>query len=199
MFLLIVIFKKDLVPIQIGQFWNFIGLIVYLNFSNYFYSLPYFLKAFLSCFTPTNVFIGFDLMKRSEKRLVGVLFENLFTRDPEVQLSFGEVLIFMAIGLFVQLLAIFYVEKVFPGKFGSPEPWYFPVKRFLKKSEKNFEEYEMSSNNENFEDEQRNLKVGIRVEKLTKKFQSVPVVKNFSLNVFEDQITVLLGKLLNLI
>lgn len=52
---------------------------------------------------------------------------------------------------------------------------------------------EVQFDKKNFEKEPTNLFAGIQIRKLRKKFGSKVVVRDISLNMYEDQITVLLG------
>lgn len=47
---------------------------------------------------------------------------------------------------------------------------------------------------DDFEDEPSNLKIGIKIDKMCKQFGSKKAVNNLSLNMYEGQITVLLGE-----
>lgn len=148
-----------------------------------------------------NMGIGVNLLLNSEKYEEGIHFKNLFNRDPELKLSFGELLIFMALGSLLQWLLMRYIETVFPGQFGVAKPWYNPLEKFFSNKKKS--NYVKSSYNldegegsEDFEAEPKNLKVGVKIDKMWKKFGEKYVVKNLSLNMYEDQITVLLGELI---
>jgi ATP-binding cassette, subfamily A (ABC1), member 3 len=117
------------------------------------------------------------------------------------------------------LLITLYVEKVLPGDYGVPEPWYFP---FSKKFWLNIVDYqgEISTqqmlllryylifnfllgiedvhqdnhSSENIEQEPVGKEAGIKVKGLRKMYSNKKVaVQGLTLNMYEDQITVLLG------
>ena len=144
-----------------------------------------------------NVGIGVDLLANREMFDEGINFSNLFEPDVNMKFSFGELLIYMKVGSAFTLIVTTYIERVFPGQFGISEPWYFPVKFLIKLCKKPVEEHhEMSDFNEfDFEDEPTGLNAGIKIDKMRKTFGSKVAVNNLSLNMFEGQITVLLGEI----
>jgi ATP-binding cassette subfamily A (ABC1) protein 3 len=97
----------------------------------------------------------------------------------------------------------FYIEKVFPGDYGIAKPWFFPIKSIYKIINKNshysFDDSELSDASQllcrpaDQEEEPINLRIGIKIRNLSKKFGNKVAVKNLSLNLYENQITVLLG------
>lgn len=137
----------------------------------------------------------------------GLHFSNFFSRPFDIDFSFGEVFIVMIFSLLVHLLLLIYIDQVFPGEYGVPREWYFPLKPCIRlcKSSKVDNEDDYSSLNsdvlnaddqmsrENFEEEPNNLKIGIQISRLSKQFGTKTAVKNLNLNLYESQITVLLG------
>jgi len=94
---------------------------------------------------------------------------------------------------------IFCIENVLPGKFGVAKPWYYSVDGIimLYKSRRDPRPSRSSSRNVRFEkfdqdDEPEDLKAGIDIKKLSERFKRMHV-KNLSLNLYENQITVLIG------
>uniref|UniRef100_A0A8D2HGE2 ABC transporter domain-containing protein n=1 Tax=Urocitellus parryii TaxID=9999 RepID=A0A8D2HGE2_UROPR len=119
-------------------------------------------------------------------------------------LIFGYMLGMLLLDAFLYGLVTWYVETVFPGQSGVPQPWYF----FLLRSywfgkpriieEKNIESHGGTQRSNNFEAEPINLVAGIQIKHLHKVlfqrslFPSA-AVKDLSLNVYEGQVTILLG------
>ena len=79
----------------------------------------------------SNVAFGFgcDILAEWEELGIGAQWHNLFeSPDPfNTTLSLGtQILILWADAIIYCLLAI-YVEGVFPGRYGVPLPWWYPV------------------------------------------------------------------------
>jgi ATP-binding cassette subfamily A (ABC1) protein 3 len=136
----------------------------------------------------------------------GLQFSNFFTRQLDIEFSFGEVFLIMLSAMIFHLLLMIYIDQVFPGELGIPKKWFFPIKMLIElcKSSKAVNEDEYISlnsealridiqNTSNFEEEPTHLKLGIQVNNLSKQFGTKIAVNNLNLNMYEDQITVLLG------
>lgn len=124
------------------------------------------------------------------------------------------VMIFMFFNNFIYLLLAAYFENVRPGDHGLARPWHFPVSsvfRLFKKPDKilvnepmlgsesvnnmqNGSDIPVHVENEHIYE---NKKIGIKMENLTKQFtqfgKTKNAVDNFSLNIYEGHISVLLG------
>lgn len=135
-----------------------------------------------------------------ERDNVGLTFGTLFARGIDHQFSVADIMSAMIVGMLVLLMLMSYIEKVFPGDIGIPEKWYYPISPIVRLIRKRFEkdsEYENEMTqfveNINFEGEPIGNKIGICIEKLSKKFGRKSVVSGLSIKMFQDQITVLLG------
>lgn len=140
---------------------------------------------------------GFKLITQYETAGVGIQWSNLFTPvSPDDDLTLGSIMIVMIVASALQMLIALYVEKIKPGEFGVPEKFYFPfTKKFWTGSfkTKDSEEDLFHKNNSNFESEPNGKIAGIQVRGLKKVYDKKTAVKNLHLNMFQDQITVLLG------
>ncbi|KAK6173673.1 hypothetical protein SNE40_017083 [Patella caerulea] len=101
----------------------------------------------------------------------------------------------------IYLTLMWYIENVYPGKYGVPKPFYFPFTKnywcgttpvFSVKNERT------TKNPKYFEKDPTGRQAGIVISGLTKEFKSsrgkkIVAVDNMNLNVFQGQITVLLG------
>lgn len=196
-FLVSVLFKSPSVAVNAGWLFFILTIILYNGIDANFGYYWHIVRIFLSLIVNVNMAVGIDLILYFEKYQEGVGFENLFERDVVMNFSFGELLICMFLGSVIQFLLTLYIERVIPGKFGIAEPWYFPV-RFLiefcwrKKIPKT--PYFKKPKFEDFEAEPKNGKIGIEIRKIGKVAGNNFLVKDLSLNVYEGQITVLLGK-----
>jgi ATP-binding cassette subfamily A (ABC1) protein 3 len=65
--------------------------------------------------------------KNNFKKGEGIQWQNINRGvSPDDDFTFGDVLVMLAIDSVLYLLLALYVEAVFPGEFGVPQPWYFP-------------------------------------------------------------------------
>lgn len=56
----------------------------------------------------------------------GVQWNNIFTpNNPDDGLSLGLVMVMLAVDALLYLFIALYVEAVFPGEYGVPQPWYY--------------------------------------------------------------------------
>ncbi|CAG7816407.1 unnamed protein product, partial [Allacma fusca] len=117
---------------------------------------------------------------------------------PDDNFCILDCIVMMTVNGLTYMLMAFYIEIVWPGKYGVPLPWYFvftkwywtggvrleKVKRTpsIKKSQSTF-----------FETDPTHLKVGIDIRGLSKIFGNKAAVSNLNLKLYEDQITALLG------
>uniref|UniRef100_A0A673N6E8 ATP-binding cassette sub-family A member 3-like n=1 Tax=Sinocyclocheilus rhinocerous TaxID=307959 RepID=A0A673N6E8_9TELE len=137
----------------------------------------------------------------------GIQWHNLFepvTVDDDFSLA--QVLGLLLLDSVLYGLVAWYVEAVFPGEYGVPRPWYFfilpsywcssPRVTLLKEKEEE-EEAEKVSKGEFFEEEPAGLVSGVKIKHLAKVFKvgnkTKEAVRDLTLNMFEGQITVLLG------
>lgn len=151
----------------------------------------------LFCFLPnTALSSGIFIITRWERMNVG-LKRTTFWKSPSVDiLSIGNILaIFLGEAILLFLIAL-YVESIFPSEYGVAKPWYFIFTReyWVKSSEQN----ERKKNRRklvDIEDGALNLPIGVNLQNLTKIFGNDEVaVNNLSLNIYENQITVIMGK-----
>ncbi|KAL3284218.1 hypothetical protein HHI36_018381 [Cryptolaemus montrouzieri] len=138
---------------------------------------------------------GFDIILMYEGTMEGVGWNTLFSSNIQNNLTFGGVLLMMLFDLIFYMLIALYVEAIYPGEFGVPQKWYFfMTSKFWCKKKLDEDEYLLESNSsEFFEEDPTDLTAGIKIRNLGKTFGANVAVKGISLNIFQDQITVLLG------
>ncbi|XP_066910613.1 phospholipid-transporting ATPase ABCA3-like [Clytia hemisphaerica] len=123
--------------------------------------------------------------------------------------TFGDVLLMMVVDCLVYGVLTWYIEAVFPGEYGIPRKFYFPFQKkyWCAVQEHDYEEFTDNAgfevdntdmdNNPNFEKYPTGLKAGIKIQNLRKLFNTPQGVKtavdNVSLNLYEGEITALLG------
>lgn len=142
---------------------------------------------------------GFSVFSQYETAGIGVQWHNLFSPvSPDDDLTLGSVMVVMLIASAIQMIIALYVEKIRPGEFGVPEKFYFPfTKKFwtgnvVEPTETN-DCNSFDVKNADFEAEPKNLSAGIQVRGLRKVYNKKIAVNDLTLNMYEDQITVLLG------
>nr|XP_038957116.1 ATP-binding cassette sub-family A member 3-like isoform X9 [Rattus norvegicus] len=162
------------------------------------YSDCSFIFVFLTCYAIASICFAFMVSTFFSKK-IGVKWDNLWTpANLEDNLNFGYMLGMLLLDAFLYSLVTWYVEAVFPGQCGVPQPWYFFIMRsywFGKpKIRKIGEEAKSIPVVHNcYEAEPSNLEAGIQIKHLHKEFKTKPAINNLSLNIYEGQVTVLLG------
>ncbi|KAH8261715.1 hypothetical protein KR044_002735 [Drosophila immigrans] len=152
-----------------------------------------------------NTAMGFvcNLIVKYELKGVGLQWSNLFEPvNADDTLTMGGVLIMMIISCVIFMIICLYIEQVMPSTFGVSRVWYFPfTKSYWCSSRREDSIVEDLSayqdhderHRQTFEVEPDDKNVGLQIRNLKKKFGDRTAVNNLSINMFEDEITVLLG------
>ncbi|XP_048742335.2 phospholipid-transporting ATPase ABCA3-like isoform X2 [Ostrea edulis] len=144
---------------------------------------------------------GFTSASEYEKRGIGVKWSS-FTKPPTVDgtFSFGDAILMLWVDSAIYFLITWYIDGVRPGEFGVPQPFYFPFTKTYWCGGKQISkatDQEVKHNPKYFEDEPSGLDIGISMSHLRKVFKSgmkeTVAVADTSLNIFQGQITALLG------
>ncbi|XP_054992770.1 phospholipid-transporting ATPase ABCA3-like [Sorex araneus] len=162
-----------------------------------------FLQRLISCLSSnTAMAVGVSFLIRAEKHEIGLKWSNVFEPIKIEGFHFGHILGMLLFDGFLYGIVAWYVEAVFPGEYGVPKPWYFFVKYSYwcgeySKASTERSQHEDTTPNQCFENEPTDLTAGIQIKNLWKEFTSRNTVKvavqNLNLNLYEGQITVLLG------
>lgn len=140
---------------------------------------------------------GFSVMSQYETAGVGIQWHNLFQPvSPDNNLTLGSIMVVMLVASVIQMLIALYVEKIRPGEFGVPEKFYFPftVKFWTGKIDApEIDQDSLHVNNADYETEPIGQVAGIQVRGLRKVYDKKVAVNDLNLNMYENQITVLLG------
>ncbi|XP_037937487.1 ATP-binding cassette sub-family A member 3-like [Teleopsis dalmanni] len=180
-----------------------VWFVTYLPYSIAIYSyadMSLFMKLMWSMIVNTGMGFGFKVILDHEGTGEGLQWSNMFS-SPSVddELSVGLVLVMMSLSCVVYMVICLYLEQVFPGEYGVAKKWNFPLKicsSHNKNGHMHTDNTHMDTaaqNPEAFEVTGTNGNVGIYVQNLQKKFDNKIAVKNLTMNMFEDEITVLLG------
>ncbi|CAH3162242.1 unnamed protein product [Porites evermanni] len=193
------------------------GIIWVCNYIPYFFVAQYYdtmsvgAKAASCLLSNVAMSMGAQLIGKFEGAGIGSQWSNL-NQGPSIDDDFtlGLVMVMFVVDSLIYGLIAWYVQAVFPGDFGVPQPWYFPVlpSYWCGKGEeveiKEFHDLENGSSQtgtsvpEFLEKEPVGLVPGIEIKKLKKVFSTEKgkkvAVNGVSLNMYEGQITALLGQ-----
>ncbi|EFB17717.1 hypothetical protein PANDA_016243, partial [Ailuropoda melanoleuca] len=169
------------------------------------HSDPSLVLVFLLCFAISSVSFSFMVSAFFSKG-VGVQWRDLLSPvNVDDDFSFGQVLGMLLLDSILYGLVTWYVEAVLPGQFGVPQPWYFFIMpsywcghpRTVLGKEEEDDDPEKALRTEYFEAEPEDLVAGIKIKHVTKVFRvgnkGKAAVRDLNLNLYEGQITVLLG------
>ncbi|XP_071813575.1 phospholipid-transporting ATPase ABCA3-like isoform X2 [Apostichopus japonicus] len=189
------------------------GVIWFLTYSPFFFLSPRYSSLsrgvkMVTCLLSNDAMaFGSYLISMYEGTAAGITFDNFYQPvSDDDNLSMLDIYIMLFIDTIFYLTLTWYIEAVFPGEFGIPRPWYFPLSKSYWcghiMEDENDEETEASpllrpcdSDSSDFmENEPVGMHAGIRIQNLRKVYKGNNVaVNNMCLNMYEGQITALLG------
>ncbi|KAM7349571.1 ATP binding cassette subfamily A member 3 isoform 2-T3 [Cochliomyia hominivorax] len=149
----------------------------------------------------TAMGFAFKLILGFEGTGEGFQWSNLFTPvNVDDNLTVGYIILMMLVSCVLYMCVCLYVEQIFPGEYGVPKKWNFIFTSQFWCGEKDYigvEDIPNSAierqNPEGFEPEPSGKHVGLQVKNLKKRFGDKIAVNGLSVNMYEDEITVLLG------
>lgn len=155
-------------------------------------------KIGISFFSNSAMSLGFMLTMRHEGTGYGLQWDNLFDAvSVDDDFSVGAVWLMLLVDAAIYLSITLYFEQVFPGEYGVPEPWNFLfTKKFWtsKVDATNYDHIESTNDPNVMEAEPTHKHAGVRIKGLKKIYSNKKTaVAGLHLNMYEDQITVLLG------
>ncbi|XP_017106501.2 phospholipid-transporting ATPase ABCA3 isoform X1 [Drosophila bipectinata] len=184
-----------------GLIW-FIAYIPYSFTINSYDGMTLGSKLGWSLISNTAMGFGVKLILGFEGTGEGLQWSNIFTPvSVDDTLTIGAVMIMMLVSCVLCMTICLYVEQIMPGSFGVPKKWNFPFTREFWCGEREYTGVEDVPNSRYlehrdpnaFETEPADKHIGLQMRHLKKKFSDKLVVKGLSMNMFEDEITVLLG------
>ncbi|XP_041484930.1 uncharacterized protein LOC121431427 [Lytechinus variegatus] len=168
-----------------------------------------------SIFFPSTFSIGCVIISQFENLGSGVQWDLVWHNPQEEEVTtMAFVFIALAVDGAIYFILGWYIKTLFPGKYGIPRKWYFPLqpsfwcqcsmsrKRDMKQYINSAFDPEsgvaLTDQGPVVEEEPSNLPVGIAILNLTKVYRSClkdekVAVDNLTLNFFEGQVTALLG------
>uniref|UniRef100_A0A5F9D2E5 ABC transporter domain-containing protein n=1 Tax=Oryctolagus cuniculus TaxID=9986 RepID=A0A5F9D2E5_RABIT len=188
--------------ITLGGFCFFITYLPAANLSVNYGQMT-FNQKIVSCLSSNYAMaLGFKFIFDAEVKKTGIKWNNIFSPNKQDNFLFAYILGMLLLDALLYFIVTWYVEAVYPGKYGVPKPWNFflqPSYWFgeppVKKSETH--QFQETIQSKYFEAEPTDLVTGITIKHLHKVFQdkgtTKVAIKELSLNLYEGQITVLLG------
>jgi ATP-binding cassette subfamily A (ABC1) protein 3 len=134
---------------------------------------------------------GYSAVSVYEMRETGIQWNNLFEYGSGGvdDITMGCVLLMLAFDTIMFILLTLYIENVKPGEYGIAKSYHFflpNVKRWFRKI---FRQTDVTPGSLLLNDE----KVCIQINQLCKKYNHTVAVDNLSMNMYKNEITVLLG------
>ncbi|XP_036408284.1 ATP-binding cassette sub-family A member 3 [Megalops cyprinoides] len=206
-FMISAFFSRANVAAAAGGFIYFLSYIPYVFLWPRYDLLSHAQKVSACLVSNVAMAMGAQLVGMFEGKGTGIQWSNLFepvTVDDDFSLA--QVMGLLLFDALLYGLVAWYMEAVFPGEYGVPLPWYFfllpsywcssPRVALLKEKEEE-EDAEKALKGEFIEEEPAGLVSGIKIKHLSKVFKvgnkTREAVRDLTLNMFEGQITVLLG------
>lgn len=156
-------------------------------------------KLLVSLSSNSAVAIALQLIIKFEGTGEGLQWTNIFSKvSPGENFTVGHTLFMMIFDALCYLGLTLYFERVLSTGSTLPEKWYFPIKNLLKKKYKTIdmelEGHDFFQLGNNFERDHTSKTPGISLKNLRKVYPDGKVAVNgLSLQMYQDQITVLLG------
>ncbi|XP_058837014.1 phospholipid-transporting ATPase ABCA3-like isoform X2 [Topomyia yanbarensis] len=155
-------------------------------------------KIALCLLSNTAMSMGVLNIVRLEGNQAGLQWFNLFTPSTMNDgLSVGVVIIMLLVDALIYLAIALYFEQIMPGEFGVAKPWYFLFSREFWIRNKVGDHFQnglvKAGESEYIQPDPPMKHAGIRIKHLRKVYDRKVAVDGLDLNMYEDQITVLLG------
>ncbi|KAL1392905.1 hypothetical protein pipiens_012130 [Culex pipiens pipiens] len=146
---------------------------------------------------------GFMLLMKHEGTSIGLQWSNLFSPvTVDDTLTVAHMMMMLLVDALIYLLVALYVEQVAPGEFGIPKKWNFMFTKqfwmsgtsYAGRTNPSEREYLRKNSSCNAEEEPTDKHAGIKLLGLSKIYKgSKMAVNDLTLNLYEDQISILLG------
>ncbi|XP_026750211.2 phospholipid-transporting ATPase ABCA3-like [Galleria mellonella] len=162
-------------------------------------------KVLLSLISNTAMGYAFQLIIMCEGTSKGLQWSDFFKPVTyHDQYTPGHVVLMLVLDSILYMLIAMYVEKIRPGLYGVPLPWYFPfTKNFWMPNKKKITavikegtdlEYNDALLKVIHDEEPKGVPIGVDIQNLTKIYKRrKKAVDNLNLRMYENEITVLLG------
>ncbi|XP_019504266.1 PREDICTED: ATP-binding cassette sub-family A member 3 [Hipposideros armiger] len=205
-FMVSTFFSKANMAAAVGGFLYFFTYIPYFFVAPRYNWMTLSQKLFSCLLSNVAMAMGAQLIGKFEAKGTGVQWRDLLSPvNVDDDFTFGQVLGMLLLDSFLYGLVTWYIEAVIPGQFGVPQPWYFFIMpsywcgrpRTVLGKEEEDDDPEKALRTEFFEAEPEDLVAGIKIKHVSKVFRvgnkGKTAVRDLNLNLYEGQITVLLG------
>ncbi|XP_065775338.1 ATP-binding cassette sub-family A member 17-like [Muntiacus reevesi] len=202
-FMISTFFQKAHVATASGGIIFFLTYLPYLYLAFTYSRRSSFQKIAFCLLSNVAMALGVRLISTFEIRGTGIQWRNMGSIGGEF--NFTQVLLMLLLDSVLYGLVAWYVEAIFPGEYGTPKPWYFFLMpsywwgepTSLRKPVLDLEDPQQALGNKFIQDEPTNLIKGIEIQHLYKVFYKGKdehvAVKDLTMNLYQGQITVLLG------
>ncbi|CAF4578630.1 unnamed protein product [Rotaria socialis] len=145
----------------------------------------------IACLSSTVSFgLGCNYIARLEGMAQGIQWFNLNKRmTPNDNFTVLYCIIMMFIDSIIYMLLAIYIENVFPGEFGIPQPWDYP---FKKSYWFGFDAQSTDQQQTDVENDQGD--VGVNIKNLSKYYGNKMALKDLSVKFYRNMITAFLGR-----
>ncbi|XP_061455423.1 phospholipid-transporting ATPase ABCA3 [Rhineura floridana] len=206
-FMVSTFFSRANVAAAAGGFLYFFSYIPYFFISPRYDTMTHNQKLSSCLISNVAMAMGGQLIGMFEGKGAGVQWRDLLKPvSVDDNFTIAHVLGMLLLDSVLYGLVAWYVEAVFPGEYGIPRPWYFFImpsywcgnpQIVLGKEMKEEEDPEKALKSQYMEEEPSDLVSGIKIKHLSKVFKvgnkAREAVRDLTLNMYEGQITVLLG------
>ncbi|KAL8582197.1 hypothetical protein ACOMHN_004116 [Nucella lapillus] len=205
-FLVSVFFSRANLAAVCGGFIYFILYLPYTQLVQYEEYTSTTLKMF-TCLS-SNIAFGFgcSYIARYEEQALGSQWGNIGDSPvPNDTFSLESCIWMMFLDAALYLVLTWYIEAVFPGQYGMPRKWYFPIQKSYwcghkvqntaNSDDAEFNLGDFYKNNASMEAEPRGQRVGVAVRSLRKVYSTGKklAVDGLTINFYQDHITSFLG------
>ncbi|XP_062036907.1 ATP-binding cassette sub-family A member 17-like [Lepus europaeus] len=189
-FMVSTFFQRAHVGTAVGGIFFFLTYLPYLYLTFNYQQRSRLQKILFCLLSNVAMALGVRFISVLEAEGLGVQWKDVGSVRGEF--NFTHVLLMLLLDSSLYCLVAWYVEAVFPGKFGTPKPWYFFAMKRLAVGVP-----EKSVTGKVLQEEPTDLMKGIEIQQLYKVFYKGRsehiAVKGLTMNLYRGQITVLLG------
>uniref|UniRef100_A0A8B9UKM0 ABC transporter domain-containing protein n=1 Tax=Anas zonorhyncha TaxID=75864 RepID=A0A8B9UKM0_9AVES len=206
-FMVSTFFSRANVAAAAGGFLYFFSYIPYFFISPRYDLMSHSQKLASCLISNVAMAMGAQLIGMFEGKGTGIQWRDLMKPiSVDDNFTLAQVLGMLLLDSVLYGLVAWYVEAVFPGEYGVPQPWYFFLtpsywcgrpRTVIGKEKEEEEDPEKALKSQYIEEEPSDLVSGIKIKHLSKVFRVgnkvKEAVKDLTVNMYEGQITVLLG------
>uniref|UniRef100_A0A8C3V5P2 ATP binding cassette subfamily A member 3 n=1 Tax=Catharus ustulatus TaxID=91951 RepID=A0A8C3V5P2_CATUS len=206
-FMVSTFFSRANVAAAAGGFLYFFSYIPYFFISPRYDLMSHSQKLASCLISNVAMAMGAQLIGMFEGKGTGIQWRDLMKPiSVDDNFTLAQVLGMLLLDSVLYGMVAWYVEAVFPGEYGVPQPWYFFLtpsywcgrpRTVVGKEKEEEEDPEKALRSQYIEEEPADLVSGIKIKHLSKVFKvgnkTKEAVKDLTVNMYEGQITVLLG------